>query len=823
MTPDIATLQIRILSDGVAQAGKRLETLEKQGARAERATDGLGTSFKSMAVGLLVPLGGIGAVIAGLHKIVQVTKEFGTLNAMLKTATGSAENAQIAFEGVQKFAAQTPYDLQQATSAFIKLVNYGLTPSTEALMAYGDFASSMGKPLLDMIEAVADATTGEMERLKEFGVKAKQEGDKVSFTFRGVTETVGRNSAEIEKYLIGLSQRNFGGAMAEQMGKLGGTLANLDDSWTMLFYNISEQGVGDAIQATVTVALDALNELNAQIASGELGAKIDAYAGLWADVAAQATASFKTASTSLEQESGIWASLTRNAVDVMGEAFDYFPANVEATMEVVGTVLYQLVESGQIAAETAVDLMLNEFDRLISGLRAVKTQIDSVLGNTGVEINLTNTISAIDEVHNKKALDILKNGAEEVVTLHNQTNAQIETSLAAREEIIANHNKRLTTAAELRAKYNQDQKGDGTDTLAQFGVRAPTATGGAGGKGGSGGGSSVDKGAKQLDRLTLSLMTEEEAIQESYDRRLEIIRENTAQGSELQYSLSEKLISATEEEITTIADLRSEDAEVYFLALKNAEQLLADSYEERKRIILESTKLTEEEKLAAMVAAETKYNESQRKLELTRNKALLSGTQTMLSDLASISGAFGKKGFKMAQAAAIANATIQTAESAVAAYKNGVIAGGSYYGVALGAIYAAAAVAAGAAQIATIKSTQYSGAYAEGGMIPAGKFGLVGEAGPEFVRGPAMVTSAKTTADRMAGTGKTDSAPVTVNVYNLPGQTAEVKENTGPNGEKQVELIIRKVEDKLTSDMQSGGGRFAPQIQRTFGLTRATR
>ena len=42
----------------------------------------------------------------------------------------------------------------------------------------------------DMVEAVADATTGEFERLKEFGIRASSQGDKVALTFRGVTTTV---------------------------------------------------------------------------------------------------------------------------------------------------------------------------------------------------------------------------------------------------------------------------------------------------------------------------------------------------------------------------------------------------------------------------------------------------------------------------------------------------------------------------------------------------------------------------------------------------------------------------------------------------------
>jgi hypothetical protein len=47
-------------------------------------------------------------------------------------------------------------------------------------------------------------------------------------------------------------------------------------------------------------------------------------------------------------------------------------------------------------------------------------------------------------------------------------------------------------------------------------------------------------------------------------------------------------------------------------------------------------------------------------------------------------------------------------------------------------------------------SSLFAGLFANGGTIPGGKFGIVGEAGPEFVRGPATVTSARQTAHMMS-------------------------------------------------------------------------
>ena len=63
------------------------------------------------------------------------------------------------------------------------------------------------------------------------------------------------------------------------------------------------------------------------------------------------------------------------------------------------------------------------------------------------------------------------------------------------------------------------------------------------------------------------------------------------------------------------------------------------------------------------------------------------------------------------------------------------------------------AAAEGAKILAMITSSNYSGAYDRGGDIPAGRFGIVGEYGPEFVRGPATVTSRAQTAQAMNGGG----------------------------------------------------------------------
>lgn len=214
-------------------------------------------AMKAISVGVAA-LGGIG---------IKAAANFETLGVALRTSLGGSQaKADEAMKTIKTFAAQTPYALEDVTDAFIKLNNYGLNPSIEALKAYGNTASAMGKPLNQMIEAVADAATGQFERLKEFGVKSKQIGDNVEFTFRGVTTTVSKNSKDIENYLIKLGQANFGGGMEAQSKTLTGLVSTLKDTWGLAMVNIYEKsGLLELAKNNVIGLINIIPELEANV------------------------------------------------------------------------------------------------------------------------------------------------------------------------------------------------------------------------------------------------------------------------------------------------------------------------------------------------------------------------------------------------------------------------------------------------------------------------------------------------------------------------------------------------------------------------------
>lgn len=233
----------------------------------ETATAGMTRSveqFRNVLAGLGV---GIGLKdLAG--QIIDAQREFDKLNSALITATGSSVKADKAFAALQRFAATTPFDLKQTTDAFLKLRNMGLDPSERALRSYGNTAGALGKSLNQMVEAVADATTGEFERLKEFGIKAAQMGSSVALTFQGSTTSIGNNAKAIQEYLLKLGETKFAGGMELQAKTLDGAISNLGDSWQALLRTISQSGFGEGVHKGVLALSDALGSLADQIKNG---------------------------------------------------------------------------------------------------------------------------------------------------------------------------------------------------------------------------------------------------------------------------------------------------------------------------------------------------------------------------------------------------------------------------------------------------------------------------------------------------------------------------------------------------------------------------
>ena len=197
--------------------------------------------------------GALGAVFAGafVRDLVNVNKEFQSLKASLVTFTGSVESADGAFRILQDFAKQTPFSLQEVVGSFNLLVSQGIRPTESQLMSFADIAGGTSKSIMQFAEAVADASMGEFERLKEFGIKASKEGDQITLRMGDITKVVNNDSASIVQALTEIADVQFAGGAARQAATLGGAMTNLRDTIDGFMFTIGEAGFGRALAESI--------------------------------------------------------------------------------------------------------------------------------------------------------------------------------------------------------------------------------------------------------------------------------------------------------------------------------------------------------------------------------------------------------------------------------------------------------------------------------------------------------------------------------------------------------------------------------------------
>ncbi|MEQ9566689.1 MAG: hypothetical protein RLN85_12935, partial [Pseudomonadales bacterium] len=143
---------IRLMHDFGEEAGlsdreiKDLDkSLDKMGKSGEKNTkkvknelDGLNNMGKKVGATLLAVFA-VDRLIDYQKRIIQISAEYQRMEAVLTTALGSNSAAQIAMAQIQNFAKNTPFQVNQLTDSYTKLVNRGIVPANRQLTAMGDF------------------------------------------------------------------------------------------------------------------------------------------------------------------------------------------------------------------------------------------------------------------------------------------------------------------------------------------------------------------------------------------------------------------------------------------------------------------------------------------------------------------------------------------------------------------------------------------------------------------------------------------------------------------------------------------------------------
>jgi hypothetical protein len=236
---DFMSPQIKKMQDSVSKMSDKIGDLNKK-------SETTFNSIKKLLIGGLIYTGvkeivNAAAETEKFQTVLQTTFTNSTdaLSAGMTTVEYAAKKAQESMSMIQEFASKTPYQVNELTSSFIKLANRGILPSMDILTAFGDVAASQGKTFDQFTEAVLDATSGEFERLKEFGIKGKKERDKITLSFKNINQVVKNTPEEIQKAIIAFGKmEGVSGSMDNVSKTFSGMSSTLKDNINLIAINI---------------------------------------------------------------------------------------------------------------------------------------------------------------------------------------------------------------------------------------------------------------------------------------------------------------------------------------------------------------------------------------------------------------------------------------------------------------------------------------------------------------------------------------------------------------------------------------------------------
>lgn len=136
-----------------------------------------------------------------------------------------------------RLANRTPFETEEIISGLTKMQSYGMegdrvlkSTGKTYIEMIGDMASAMNKPFEQAVEALADSRTGELERLKEFGLDkriieefAKTQGYEELFNNKGQI----KDMKLFNKVLFELMDSKFGGSMEKQARTFKGAISTI--------------------------------------------------------------------------------------------------------------------------------------------------------------------------------------------------------------------------------------------------------------------------------------------------------------------------------------------------------------------------------------------------------------------------------------------------------------------------------------------------------------------------------------------------------------------------------------------------------------------
>lgn len=234
----VAQLLIKIGAD-TSELRKQLNATKRQ------IRNAFGNDFIRVSNRAALAIGGIGAAIAAAGvKAIEAAGKLQNVQTAFTNMLGSAQKSAAFTKELQAFAAATPFEFNQVTSAAQKFLAFGFTAEQviPTLTAVGDAAAGVGLGAdgidrvtlaLGQMAAKSRVQSDEMLQLTEAGIPAWQMlADKIGKSVPEVMDMVSKGAVDaatgINALVEGMNKK-FGGMMEQQSHTIQGTWSTLMD------------------------------------------------------------------------------------------------------------------------------------------------------------------------------------------------------------------------------------------------------------------------------------------------------------------------------------------------------------------------------------------------------------------------------------------------------------------------------------------------------------------------------------------------------------------------------------------------------------------
>lgn len=790
------------------------------------------TGAALISVGKSVLALGTGTALAGIYALSRgasdSVKSFEDMRAKLSGVTGDLKSAEAVFWELNTLEDETAQSTQDLADALLYLNKFGVNATSSDLKNLSATALGLNKDLASVTTAIGKVAQGRYQALKELGIGVVEVGNSLQLSFKGATTEVEKSADAVKGYLSNLGKTQFSEVLAAKLDTVDAALGRFKNAWGSLQTEIfrSDGLIGQTFQKILNVGTDAVNGLitvfrlsGVQKAIKESAESIfKVFQMLYTQITGK-TIDFKTSWAE------IWLNLF-NAVDEFLAKFKVFSTALIGAFKIIAGAVKDFLITPIMLGINAIKKELAELSD-ISVTDVVKRGIENSPSGRMFKMALNWAKGGFFQNEVETYNKLVDNVVSEYEKSGSALDAALKDNAAAMDEAAKDYAKTLDEInkrnEELKAQLAKD--GDNTSVLdTLFGNLTGTGTGSGTAAGAAG----------KLKNITNTLLNEWKSFYKSLTGEA---RNSLSERQRLELEYSEKTLELVKYRAVAGAEEIAEAKRLIDAAYNDKKkELELNAYQEYLSITGQETEILKLETEKRIELIRQLYTD-----ELLTSQQFIEAQSQLITDYYKQAGAQRKKGGdhllseqNVERVTALKDATLSLADAfgdAAGAMSKGSAAYKTLFAIQKGFAVASAtmnailawsqalsdptnpswiaklaqyanAVALTANILGQLKSVQM---YDKGGYIKPGELGIVGEVGPELVRGPAQVTGRKDTEALLKSSGT-----VTVNLY----EDAE-RAGTAETSETDEETII----NIFVSNIRRGG-EVAGALESTYQLQR---